>query len=160
MSDIIESVTNWLAAHSAEMPSVLQQLVDIDSNSLDKIGTDAVGSVICGILQADNIGVSRLANAKYGDVLRLEVPGHEAGSHVLLLGHRDTVFKNGTVATRPFSRQNDIGFGPGVADMKGGLVVNIFALRAIKAVGGLRFPVVALFTADEEIGSPTGRAEI
>jgi glutamate carboxypeptidase len=76
------------------------------------------------------------------------------------MGHRDTVFKTGTVAARGYSRDGDLAFGPGVADMKAGVVANIFALRAIKAAGGLPFPVVALFTADEEIGSPTGRAEI
>jgi glutamate carboxypeptidase len=70
------------------------------------------------------------------------------------------VFKKGTVATRGYTRDGDMAFGPGVCDMKAGLVANIFALRAIKAAGGLPFPVVALFTADEEIGSPTGKAEI
>ena len=93
-------------------------------------------------------------------MFRAEVPGHEENSHALMLGHRDTVFAKGTVTTRGYSRAGDIAYGPGVADMKGGLVANIFALRAINAVGGLPFPVVALFTADEEIGSPTGRAEI
>jgi glutamate carboxypeptidase len=160
MSDITDTVIAWLAPRAGEMEALLRRLVNIDSNSFDKAGTDAVGDAITDVLEADGIAVARIPKSGFGDVLRAEVPGHAANSHALLMGHRDTVFKTGTVATRGYSRDGDLAFGPGVADMKAGLVANIFALRAIKAAGGLPFPVVALFTADEEIGSPTGRAEI
>jgi glutamate carboxypeptidase len=159
-NDLTDKVLAWLAPRAAEMEALLRRLVDIDSNSFDKAGTDAVGEAIADLLQADGIAVSRIPKAKFGDVFRAEVPGRKDNSYALLLGHRDTVFAKGTVATRGYSRQGDLAFGPGVADMKGGLVANIFALRAINAVGGLPFPVVALFTSDEEIGSPSGRAEI
>jgi glutamate carboxypeptidase len=160
MSDITDTVIAWLAPRAGEMEALLRRLVNIDSNSFDKAGTDAVGDAIAEVLEADGIAVARMPKSGFGDVLRAEVPGREANSHALLMGHRDTVFKTGTVAARGYSRDGDLAFGPGVADMKAGLVANIFALRAIKAAGGLPFPVVALFTADEEIGSPTGRAEI
>lgn len=160
MTDMTADVLAWLAPRAGEMEALLHRLVDIDSNSFDKAGTDAVGDAIIEVLQADGIAVTRIPKNGFGDVLRAEVPGRQANSYALLLGHRDTVFKTGTVATRGYSRQGDLAFGPGVADMKAGLVADIFALRAIKAAGGLPFPVVALFTADEEIGSPTGRAEI
>ena len=158
--DLMDKVLAWLAPRADEMEALLKRLVDIDSNSFDKVGTDAVGEAIAEVLQADGIAVSRIPNEKFGDVFRAEVPGTRQNSHALLLGHRDTVFAKGTVETRGYSRQGDVAYGPGVADMKGGLVANIFALRAINAVGGLPFPVVALFTSDEEIGSPTGRAAI
>lgn len=155
-----DKVLAWLAPRADEMEALLHRLVDIDSNSFDKVGTDAVGEAIAGLLKAEGIAVSRIPNTKFGDVFRAEVAGQNDNSYALLLGHRDTVFAKGTVASRGYSRSGDIAYGPGVADMKGGLVVNIFALRAINAVGGLPFPVVALFTSDEEIGSPSGRAEI
>ena len=152
-------VLAWLAPRAVEMEALLARLVNIDSNSFDKTGTDAVGEAVAEVLEADGIAVTRIPNTKFGDVFRADLPGKQ-NSHVLLLGHRDTVFAKGTVATRGYSRKGDLAYGPGVADMKGGLVANIFALRAINAVGGLPYPVVALFTSDEEIGSPTGRAEI
>jgi glutamate carboxypeptidase len=157
---LTEKVIAWLEPRAAEMEALLKELVNIDSNSFDKVGTDAVGEHIAKLLTGEGITVTRIAKADFGDVFKAEVAGHGQNQHVLMLGHRDTVFAKGTVATRGYSRQGDMAFGPGVADMKGGLVANIFALRAINAVGGLPFPVVALFTADEEIGSPTGRAEI
>jgi glutamate carboxypeptidase len=159
-NDLTDKVLAWLAPRADEMEALLHRLVDIDSNSFDKAGTDAVGEAIADLLQAEGIAVSRIPKAKFGDVFRAEVPGRKDNSYALLLGHRDTVFAKGTVTTRGYSRQGDLAFGPGVADMKGGLVANIFALRAINAVGGLPFPVVALFTSDEEIGSPSGGAEI
>jgi glutamate carboxypeptidase len=159
-NDLTDKVLAWLTPRADEMEALLHRLVDIDSNSFDKAGTDAVGEAIADLLQAEGIAVSRIPKAKFGDVFRAEVPGRKANSYALLLGHRDTVFAKGTVTTRGYSRQGNLAFGPGVADMKGGLVANIFALRAINAVGGLPFPVVALFTSDEEIGSPSGRAEI
>jgi glutamate carboxypeptidase len=160
VSDITGAVLSWLAPRAGEMEALLRRLVDIDSNSFDKAGTDAVGDAIIEVLAADGIAVERIRKQGFGDVLRAEVPGKQANSYALMMGHRDTVFKKGTVATRGYSRDGNLAFGPGVCDMKAGLVANIFALCAIKAAGGLSFPVVALFTADEEIGSPTGRAEI
>ena len=160
MNDITADVIAWLAPRYDEMEALLHRLVDIDSNSFDKTGTDNVADAIIEVLAADGIAVERFPKQGFGDVLRAEVPGKQANSYALMMGHRDTVFKKGTVATRGYSRDGDMAFGPGVCDMKAGLVANIFTLRAIKAAGGLSFPVVALFTADEEIGSPTGRAEI
>jgi glutamate carboxypeptidase len=160
VSDVTQAVLAWLAPRAGEMEALLHRLVDIDSNSFDKAGTDAVADAVVAVLAADGIAVERIPKQGFGDVLRAEVPGRQANSYALMMGHRDTVFKKGTVATRGYSRDGNLAFGPGVCDMKAGLVANIFTLRAIKAAGGLPFPVVALFTADEEIGSPTGRVEI
>src|SRR3569623_512480 len=142
------------------MEALLHRLVDIESNSFDKAGTDAVADAIIEVLAADGSAVERIPKQGFGDVRRAEVPGRQANSYAMMKGHRDTVFKIGTVATRGYSRDGELAFGPGGCDMKAGLVANSFTLRASKAAGGLPFPVGALFTADEEIGSPTGRSEI
>jgi glutamate carboxypeptidase len=158
-AELTDKVVAWLAPRADEMEALLHRLVDIDSSSFDKAGTDAVGVAIAELLTSEGIAVSVTPKTKFGDIYRAELPGRQNG-HVLLLGHRDTVFAKGTVLTRPYSRAGDLAYGPGVADMKGGLVANIFTLRALNAVGGLPFPVVALFTADEEIGSLDSRADI
>lgn len=160
---MMATACEWLAGRQAEMIECLQTLVDIDSNSYDKAGTDAVADVIVGWLQADGIAVTRTPRPESGDILeaRLEGDGSDASAgHVLMMGHRDTVFPTGTVAERGFTREGDTAFGPGVADMKAGLVLNIFVLRALKRLAPLPFPVRALFTADEEIGSRDGTAFI
>lgn len=160
MTPLAARATQWLASRRGEMEDLLRRLVDIDSGSRDRAGVDAVGEVMMACLAADGIDVMRIPNGTYGDVLRAEIPGTVGGAPVLLMGHRDTVFPKGTVARRPFSRDGDVATGPGVADMKGGLVVDLFVMRALKAAGGTGFPLIGLFTADEEIGSPSGRAVI
>ncbi len=86
--------------------------------------------------------------------------GRDRNDHVLLLGHRDTVFPKGTAKERPFRIEGRLGFGPGVSDMKAGLVMNAFVLEAFARVGGGPLPLVGLFTSDEEIASPASRPVI
>ncbi|MDT3718304.1 M20 family metallopeptidase [Pseudomonas oryzihabitans] len=149
----------WLATQRESMILLLQRLVDTDSNSYDKAGVDAVGAVLAASLAEDGIAVVRTPVADFGDVLAARV-GPAEGAAVLLLGHRDTVFPPGTVAGRGFTRDEKMAFGPGVADMKGGLVASCFALRALQRAGQLPFPVRVLYTGDEEIGSGTARPHL
>ncbi len=159
MNELQKQTSQWLAGQYEAMESLLQRLVDTDSNSYDKAGVDAVGELLAAELQADGIKVERIAIADFGDVLLAELPGGP-GKPVLLLGHRDTVFPKGTTATRGYSRDDRLAYGPGVADMKGGLVLNCFALKALKRLPPLPFPVQILYTGDEEIGSGSARAHI
>ena len=71
---------------------------------------------------------------------------------MLLLGHFDTVWPVGTTALRPFSVDGDVATGPGVFDMKAGIVQGLFAMSALTGSG-----VELLLTSDEELGSPTSR---
>jgi glutamate carboxypeptidase len=149
----------WLAEQQVPMQELLRSLVDTDSNSYDKAGVDAVGAQLVGALEAAGIQVQRTAVEGFGDLLLAQLPG---GSQppVLLLGHRDTVFPKGTAPARGFTSSGNLAYGPGVADMKGGLVLNCFALLALQRLGPLPFPVKVLFTGDEEIGSGTARGYI
>jgi glutamate carboxypeptidase len=72
------------------------------------------------------------------------------------MGHCDTVFPDGTAARRPFRLDGDRATGPGVADMKAGLVMNTFVLEALRRFGA-PCPLTGLYTADEEIASPSSR---
>src|SRR5258706_11037217 len=76
------------------------------------------------------------------------------------MGHRDTVCAEGEAGRRPFTIENGRPYGPGVADMKAGLVINAFVLTAFAKLGGSPSPLVGLITSDEEIGSPACRPVI
>ncbi|WP_349972517.1 M20 family metallopeptidase [Pseudomonas caspiana] len=159
MSDPRQQALDWLAGQGEAMESLLQRIVDTDSNSYDKAGVDAVGALLAAELEADGILLERIPVEGFGDVMLAEVSG-AAGKPVLLLGHRDTVFPKGTTTTRGYSRDATLAYGPGVADMKGGLVLNCFALKALKRAGQLPYPVQVLYTGDEEIGSGSARSHI
>ncbi|MCW3475959.1 M20 family metallopeptidase [Limobrevibacterium gyesilva] len=157
-------IASWLATQQEAMIGLLRDMVDIDSGSYNKPGIDAVGAVVERFLTAHGIPVERLAQAKAGDCLRAAVPwdgpAGNAGGNIVLMGHRDTVFPDGEAVRRPFTIRDGVAYGPGVADMKAGLVMNAFVLAAFAKFGGAPAPLVGLFTGDEEIGSPEGRPVI
>lgn len=157
----LESAIAWLADQRGAMQTALADLVDIDSNSHDKAGTDRVAAAMRGWLLADDIEATHHADPAEGDVLLARLPGINASqAPVVLMGHRDTVFPTGTVLQRPWRVDGDRGYGPGVSDMKSGLVLQCFVLMALRRMAPLPFPVLGLFTADEEIGSQHGRIAI
>ncbi|MBV9249627.1 MAG: M20 family metallopeptidase [Acetobacteraceae bacterium] len=157
-------IITWLATQQEAMIAMLREMVDIDSGSYNKPGIDAVGAIIQRFMAANNIPVEVVRQQKHGDCLRAYVPwdgpSGNAGGNIVLMGHRDTVFPDGEAQCRPFTIRDGVAYGPGVADMKAGLVMNCFVLASFAKFGGSPAPLVGLFTGDEEIGSPEGRAVI
>ena len=153
-------ITAWLATQRQAMIDLLRQTVDIDSGSYNKPGIDAVGAAIEAWLATPDIPTERIRQSKHGDCIRALVGAEPAASatnaptNIVLMGHRDTVFPDGETQRRPFTIRDGIAYGPGVADMKAGLVMNAFVLAAFRKFGGAPAPLVGLFTGDEEIGSP------
>jgi len=157
----MNAALDWLANQRPAMQAALATLVDIDSNSHDKAGTDRVAQAMLGWLRDADIEGEHRADPDDGDALLVCLRGAvPIAAPVLLMGHRDTVFPTGTVAQRPWSVDGDRAYGPGVSDMKSGLVLQCFVLMALKRLPLLPFPVLGLFTADEEIGSQRGRIAI
>ncbi len=148
----------WLATQRDAMLALLADLVTIDSGSGHKAGVDAVGARIGTFLAGEGIPVETIPVEGYGDVLKARVAGSGGGDRpVVLMGHRDTVFPRDEPARRPFRVAGGRAYGPGVADMKAGLVMNAFVLAAYHRAGGAPVPLLGLFTSDEEIGSPACR---
>ena len=164
------AVLSWLAEHKSAMLELVRALVDIDSGSYDKAGVDAVGARLRAFLAEHGVAFSVVPNDRFGDAIRAEVNnqannragngGGGANAPVLLLGHRDTVFPAGEAGRRPFRVADGRGSGPGCCDMKAGVVINAFVLAAFARFAAAPSPITALFTADEEIGSPSSKALI
>ena len=159
-------ITAWLATQKDAMLAELKEMVNTDGGSYDKAGVDRTGTQVKRFLEGQGITVEVVPREKHGDCLRGIVPGaHEIASgnqqkNIVLMGHRDTVFPKGEPERRPFTVQGNIAYGPGVADIKAGIVMNMFVLAAFHKFGGAPGPLVGLFTGDEEIGSPEGRPVI
>jgi len=156
-----------LRAHlNAGLPDYLadlERLVNIDCGSYNKAGVDEVGRWVAGQLLELGAQVSVEANETLGDTVVGVLEG--SGSRcVVLIGHLDTVFPDGTVAERPFRIEDGRAYGPGVDDMKGGLLGGLYALRALRELGGADSAprgwlpyrrLVFIANPDEEIGSPS-----
>jgi glutamate carboxypeptidase len=151
-------VLDWIAGERAAILGLIETLVNTDSGTQDKAGVDAVGARIRGFLEARGIASDTIANDRFGDAIRARI-GDRGARPILLMGHRDTVYGPGEAARRPFRIADGRGSGPGCCDMKAGLAMNAIVLAAFKMFGAPS-PMTALFTSDEEIGSPSSRALI
>lgn len=159
-SESATAILEHLGRQHAAMIALLADLVNIDSGSYNKRGVDAVGARLRDFLEPQGLACEVFANPIYGDCIAARLPGSGAGNRpIILMGHRDTVFPDGTAAMRPFRIEGQQAFGPGVADMKSGLVMNAFVLAAFARFGA-PCPLVGLYTSDEEIASPSSRPVI
>ena len=150
-------VLDWLASQQQAMQDLLQKVVNIDSGSRDEAGVTAVAHALAERLQAAGVAVQFEPVPGYGVLLHAQVNADGEGAPIVLMGHMDTVFPAGTVAKRPYREEAGRAYGPGVADMKSGLVLNVFVAEAFARCGGLKAPLHLFFSCDEEIGSPATR---
>ncbi len=134
----------------------LERLVNVDCGSYTKAGVDEVGSWFADRLRDLGADVQVEPNAELGDtVVGMLAGGRSDLPAVLLIGHLDTVFPEGTAADRPFSIRDGRAHGPGVTDMKSGLLAGLYALRALRQLGDWPFArLTFVANPDEEIGSP------
>jgi len=145
------------------MTRLLGQFARAESPSLDKAAVDHFGRIVVAEWKRRGAKVTLVRQRERGDHIRAEwnPPGNRAWGQVLVLGHLDTVYGLGTLARMPFRVSRGRAYGPGTFDMKGGLVIALFAVDALAAIGRLpQKRIVFLWTSDEEIGSGTSRAVI
>ena len=141
----------WILSH-------LHDLVAQESPTEDPVAVNAAAALVAAWAKAECGGRPRLHRQKhFGDILELRF-GRPADTRrpILLLGHLDTVWPGGTLATMPWRQDDGRLFGPGVLDMKAGVVMALAALRTLRALKLTR-PVTLLLNSDEEVGSPVSR---
>jgi glutamate carboxypeptidase len=146
-----------------EIVSTIRELVEIESPSDNKAAVDRIAEVVAQKFSQLG-GEVRIHQAKnFGNHLQMNFAGKSA-KPVLLLGHYDTVYPVGTLATMPCHVNDNKLTGPGVLDMKSGIALMLHALAALQDWhkedwhGGLPRPVTVLLVSDEEVGSDSSRA--
>ncbi len=145
------------------MARLLGRLVRAESPSFDKSAVDRCGRIVAAGWRRRGAMVTRLRQRERGDHLRIEwnPQRNQAKGQILLLGHLDTVYGLGTLARMPFRLSRGRAYGPGAFDMKGGLVIALYAVDALTTAGLMpQKRIVFLWTSDEEIGSGTSRSLI
>ena len=144
----------------------LERLVNTDCGSYTPDGVDQIGEFVGWFMTAQGASVERrpdLEGRLGSTVIGTWRGGSEVqgGPRVLLIGHMDTVFDPGTAAERPFAINDGNATGPGVTDMKSGLLAGLYALKALLAAGPLPFErLTYVANPDEEIGSPSSTPHI
>ncbi len=169
LSDQERKIINWVAEQEDEMVALLERLTNINTGTLNKAGVTEVIS----LLNTELLQLGFDSRSLAGDVIDMpSCPGSEytldvadhllatkagEGKRLLMIGHVDTVFPLDS-PFQTFSREGDIAYGPGVSDMKGGLVVMLYALKALNHFGELEDKAISiLLNSDEEVGSLSSR---
>ncbi|HEY4190371.1 MAG TPA: M20 family metallopeptidase [Candidatus Limnocylindrales bacterium] len=162
-----EELAALAAAADRALPAFLAdlaRLVNIDCGSYTKAGVDAVGAWTGARLESLGATVTTHPNELgLGGTVVAGIEGSDpAGPTLLCIGHMDTVFDPGTAAARPFAVNDGIATGPGVTDMKGGLLTGLYGIAAVREVlGGLPLArLIFVANPDEEIGSPASTPHI
>ena len=138
----------------------LRELVEIESPSEDRAAVNRAANLVVSWARELGAEVRWHDGRSFGDVVELKFGGM-SGTPVLLLGHLDTVYPMGTLATMPWREvQAEDGVrlhGPGVVDMKAGVVMALEAIAALRELNAQNRPVTLLLNPDEEVGSEVSR---
>jgi len=141
---------NYIEEQHEEMVSFWERLVNIDSGSEAKNNIDYIISILEKEFNDIDYSSKVFKYEKAGNALVSKTEDCNEGK-VTLLGHADTVFPEGTTNTRPFFADGIIAKGPGVLDMKGGLVQILYACKALKYIG-CKKNITVIIAGDEEVG--------
>ena len=142
--------------HTQEILDTLKHMVELESFTSDKNGTDSLSAYI--IRRLDELGAQTtiIPQEKVGNHVVADIEGGEG--RIMLLCHMDTVWPKGTIEKRPFTVENGIAYGPGILDMKAGIAIALHALETLRANGVQpTHKVKIVLNSDEEIGSTSSR---
>lgn len=159
----MQDLLSILRGREEHMLRLLKQFVGCESPSHHKPAVDRMGRLVASEWRRRVARVSVLKQTTRGNHVRAEMwlGGRQAAGQILVLGHLDTVYPLGTLGKMPFRVKGGAAWGPGTFDMKGGLVLALAAVDALRVARihpGKR--LVFLWTSDEEIGSESSRAVI
>lgn len=146
---ILEQIKN----SEADMLGTLEKLVNIDSGYDAIEGTDEIAHIVGDFLTPYGFEVQYLEtpNAPTHVLAKRPRPGKKK---VMLMGHMDTVFAKGTAAARPFKVADGKAYGPGVMDMKAGIVLSLYTVKALLDNGWDDTDLTLFFCGDEELAHP------
>lgn len=148
----------FIEDHRQEMLSLWQELVNTESGSSDRAGVGAVAQKVQAVLADVSANIRIVEFEQAGNMLIGEIGVTRSKPGVIFMGHMDTVFSSGTVATRPFTIKEGKAYGPGVLDMKGGIVAFLYAIKALQAAGYNTRPIKIILAGDEEVGHENSNA--
>lgn len=156
--ELARAVDAWLLPRRKELVAFIKELVELESPSGGNEGLRRASAFLQSHLR-DLVREQEVLASAHGEHLVCRF-GPSGGRGLLVLGHYDTVWPEGTTRERPVAIDGGHITGPGVFDMKASMAMAIYALRAIEDIYGFHMPVTLSLTPDEEIGNPSSRDAI
>jgi glutamate carboxypeptidase len=154
MPDLLQ----YFNARTPEMVDLLKRLVLMESPSTSKEHVDIIANYVSEYCRAIGADVTVYPGGTSGDIPFAVWNGNAPGKPIMILTHLDTVWPVGTLETMPLREENGVLYGPGVVDMKAGVVIALEAMRGLHDRGEIPHrPIWMFHNSDEEIGSPCSR---
>lgn len=158
LAALLREVPRVLEARRQAFLEDLELLVNRDSGTYDHDDVTRVAEWARERSARWKARITEHAGGTYADSFAATLTGTPDGPRIVLLAHLDTVFPHGTAAERPFRIEGTRTHGPGVCDMKAGLLAAIYATEALRSLGYAGFGELCLVcTTDEEVGAPSSR---
>jgi glutamate carboxypeptidase len=151
MERIYEQLRRYIDGQRQPMLALWEKLVNTESGSRQIDGVNQVCGILRREMEAAGIQTRTIPMENAGDMLIGEWNMESGKAPLLLIGHMDTVFKEGAAKENPFRIDgNGMAHGPGVLDMKPGLIMALYIVKALAAAGWRERPIKLIFAGDEE----------
>ena len=151
MEQIYQQIRRYIDKQRLPMMNLWEELVNTESGTRQIEGVNAVGSILRREMERAGIATRVIPVENAGDMLVGEWNSESDAAPLLMIGHMDTVFKEGAAKENPFRVDEDgMAHGPGVLDMKAGLVIALYVTKALIETGWKKRPIKFIFASDEE----------
>jgi len=146
-----QMVFQYVDNHQEEMVSLWREIVTMESGPNEKPGIDAVAARFKKVFDDEGATSRMVEFEKAGNMLISEFGENRPKPGVIFMGHMDTARPSGAIAHQPFTIKNGIVYGPGVLDMKGGIIAFLYAIKSLNSVGYDSRSIKVILAGDEEV---------
>lgn len=152
MENLLKDVKNFILHNQDEIISYWGKLVNIESYTKDPKGVKNVAIFLKSEFEKEGLECTIVNTSPNGPTLTGILGKDRNKKPVIFSGHMDTVFKTGTAKDKPFQIKDGKAYGPGVLDMKGGIIIALYTIKALNHIGYNDRPIKIIFCGDEEQG--------
>lgn len=145
-----KAMHEYIDLHKNDMVATLEKLVTMESGTKDDEDVNTLGNYLCKLFTNEGFECELIDVGSGGKTLVGMLGKERGGKPIIFTGHMDTVFGKGTINENPFRIENGKAYGPGVLDMKSGIVISYYVIKALNAVGFDNKPIKILFSGNEE----------
>lgn len=150
-TECFAQISSYLESQKEEMVKTLEQIVNLESFSREPVAIEQTAKAIKTLFEAEGLECKLLPAPPNGPTLIGILGAKRKGVPILFSGHMDTVIKPGIYPKPVFRTEGGKAFGPGVLDMKGGIVIALYTIKALNSIGYCERPIKIAFSGDEEI---------
>ncbi|MGI6129547.1 MAG: M20 family metallopeptidase [bacterium] len=153
MEERLNNIYQYVDERKDEMIGLWRELVNYESYAREKEKVDLLAERLKVEFEKEGLDC-RLVDVgpQSGKTLVGILGAERSGKPVIFSGHMDTVFPTGTFGEKPFRIEDGKAFGPGVLDMKGGIIISLYVIKALNSINFNERPIKIVFSGDEEIG--------